>query len=101
MSNGNLQPVFAAELASNVYLVKDEHTRKGFNLKYKKVFQMEESKLVTGRNNKGHAPRNNKGHALLENLRKSQWGKSERSTMASGCPRTRNFLASAQNNHNF
>jgi len=40
MSNGNLQPVFAAELASNVYLVKDEHTRKGFNLKYKKVFQI-------------------------------------------------------------
>ena len=49
MSNGNLQPVFAAELASNVYLVKDEHTRRGFNLKYKKVFQMEESKLVTGK----------------------------------------------------
>lgn len=48
MNGGQLSPVFSAELASNVYLVKDKFSRKGFTLKYKDCFDMEESTMVSG-----------------------------------------------------
>lgn len=49
MAAHHLQPAFAAELASNVYLIKDKFSRKGFALKYKTVFNMDESKMVEGK----------------------------------------------------
>lgn len=49
MSKSVLDPVFAAELASNVYLIKDDFSRKGFNLKYKDFFDMEVSSMVEGK----------------------------------------------------
>lgn len=49
MSGVVLSPEFAAELASNVYLIKDEFSRKGFILKYKKSFDIEESAMVKGK----------------------------------------------------
>lgn len=49
MTGVSLDPIFAAELASNVYLIKDQHTRKGFELKYKKTFELDDSKMVMGK----------------------------------------------------
>jgi hypothetical protein len=49
MSGSELNPEFAAELASNVYLIKDDFSRKGFNLKYKDSFNMEEGSMVKGK----------------------------------------------------
>ncbi|TVZ41653.1 lipase (class 3) [Alteromonadaceae bacterium 2753L.S.0a.02] len=49
MSTTFLNPVFAAELASNVYLIKDKFSRKGFNVKYKNTFDLDESKMVQGK----------------------------------------------------
>lgn len=49
MSGSFLDPEFAAELASNVYLIKDDFSRKGFNLKYKDFFDMEASSMVKGK----------------------------------------------------
>lgn len=49
MSGDISGPVFWAELASNVYMIKDESTRKGFQLKYQKTFNMEESTMAVGK----------------------------------------------------
>lgn len=49
MSGNELNPKFAAELASNVYLVKDDFSRKGFELKYKKHFNFESSTMAKGK----------------------------------------------------
>lgn len=48
MSGLELAPKFAAELASNVYLIKDEFTRKGFTLKYKDTFSIDSDSMVNG-----------------------------------------------------
>ena len=44
-----LSPGFSAELASNVYLIKDEFTRKGFKLKYKDSFEIASDSMVEGK----------------------------------------------------
>jgi len=49
MSGHTLSPKFSSELASNVYLIKDKFSRKGFMLKYKKHFNMEESQMAEGK----------------------------------------------------
>ncbi len=49
MSGVELSPTFSAELASNVYLIKDEFSRKGFTLKYQKQFNMGASTMATGK----------------------------------------------------
>jgi hypothetical protein len=49
MSGQTLSPKFSAELASNVYLIKDEFSRKGFLLKYKKIFDMDDAKMAQGK----------------------------------------------------
>ncbi len=49
MSGRVLSPEFAANLASNVYMIKDDFTRKGFNLKYKDIFNFDESTMVKGK----------------------------------------------------
>lgn len=46
MSGMELRPTFAAELASNVYLIKDEFSRKGFILKYKDTFSIDNDSMV-------------------------------------------------------
>lgn len=48
MSGHYLNPLFAAELASNVYLIGDKFSRRGFELKYNKHFDFEDSKMSTG-----------------------------------------------------
>lgn len=49
MSGSCLSPRFAAELASNVYLIKDDFSRRGFVLKYKDDFDMEASSMSKGK----------------------------------------------------
>jgi triacylglycerol lipase len=49
MSGDISGPQFWAELASNVYLIKDESTRRGFKLKYQKIFNMEGSVMAEGK----------------------------------------------------
>lgn len=49
MSGDIFGPKFWAELASNVYLIKDEATRRGFRLKYQKTFNMEGSTMAEGK----------------------------------------------------
>lgn len=49
MSGVELSPSFSAELAANVYLIKDEFSRKGFTLKYKNQFNMEASTMAKGK----------------------------------------------------
>jgi len=49
MSGSTLTPKFAAELAANVYLVKDSDGRKMFNAKYKDAFNFDESTMVKGK----------------------------------------------------
>jgi len=48
MSGIELRPQFAAELASNVYLVKDKFGRKGCNHKYKGIFEIQEDSMLDG-----------------------------------------------------
>ncbi|MCR6652929.1 MAG: lipase family protein [Cellvibrionaceae bacterium] len=48
--NGDLHgPGFWAELAANVYMIKDESTRNGFRFKYQKIFNMEGSTMAVGK----------------------------------------------------
>lgn len=46
MAGRHLTPKVAAELASNVYLIKDEFSRRGFALKYQDMLNMPESKMA-------------------------------------------------------
>jgi len=48
MSGMALSPKFSAEIASNVYQIKDELSRRAFKAEYKKFFNMEESTMATG-----------------------------------------------------
>ena len=48
MTGNTLNPKFSADLASNVYLIKDKITQKGFLLKYKQYFDIQESSMVKG-----------------------------------------------------
>jgi len=48
MNGHTLSPEFSAELASNVYLIKDEFSRRGFDLKYKDTFTMDGDSMVKG-----------------------------------------------------
>ena len=48
--NGNfLKPIFAADLASDVYMIKDKYSRTVFELKYKNHFNLEDGKMTTGK----------------------------------------------------
>lgn len=49
MIGNELDPEFCAELASNVYLIKDDFSRRGFEVKYKNTFNMEQSSMVKGK----------------------------------------------------
>lgn len=49
MSGSFLEPIFAAELASNVYSIKDKFGRKGFILKYKEDMDIDESIVSEGK----------------------------------------------------
>ncbi|VUD52214.1 hypothetical protein TDB9533_01585 [Thalassocella blandensis] len=44
-----LSPSYAADLASNVYLIKDEFSRKGFMMQYKDDFAMDSSTMSKGK----------------------------------------------------
>lgn len=44
-----LSPQFSAEIAANVYQVKDDLARRAFKAEYKKIFNMEESIMATAK----------------------------------------------------
>lgn len=43
-----LSPKFSAEIAANVYQIKDDLARRAFKAEYKRKFEMEESTMATG-----------------------------------------------------